>query len=73
MCDNLHITSYAHCGLCMRELPDGESPSSYADYSVGFTKEGLQVFCNRHQVNIIHIDFQGMRHPASMDITGALQ
>jgi len=55
------IGSYIHCGLCLDELPsnESESASSYSQYSVGFTEQGLQVWCDRHNVNIMHIDFDG--------------
>lgn len=41
------------------------SPSKYARISVGFTELGIQVWCVRHDVNVIHIDFEGRRHPAN--------
>lgn len=50
------IASYIHCGKCLEELPSDQSPAEYADYSVGFTRLGIQVFCNRHQVNVVHVD-----------------
>jgi hypothetical protein len=59
------ILSYHHCSLCLAELPRDESPASYARYQTGFTKIGLQVWCNRHEVNIMHIDFEGQTHPAN--------
>ena len=59
------IESYIHCALCMKEIPEGESPQSYARYEIGWTKQGLQVWCDRHHCNIIHIDFEGQRHPAN--------
>ena len=43
----------------------GMSPREYASLEVGFTKEGLQIWCKRHEVNVMHIDFQGQRHPAA--------
>ena len=33
-------------------------------YDFGWTKWGLQVWCPVHNVNIIHIDFEDMSHPA---------
>lgn len=64
------ITAYMHCSKCLEERPADQSPQEFADLSVGFTREGLQVFCNRHQLNVVHIDFQGVRHPALMDVEG---
>ena len=62
----LQISAYMHCRRCLKELPDGESPQSYAQLEVGFTTIGLQVWCKRHNVNVVHIDFQGQKHPANM-------
>jgi hypothetical protein len=42
-------------------MPDGESPASWARLSVGFSKEGMQVWCERHNMNVIHIDFLGQK------------
>jgi len=50
----------------MSEKPDGISPRDYAQYEVGFTVTGIQVWCKRHDCNIVHIDFQSQRHPAVM-------
>lgn len=59
------IGMYFHCKRCLEELPRGQSPVSYARYSVGFTPVGLQIWCERHDINICHIDFEGQRHPAN--------
>jgi len=64
--NTLGIGSYMHCALCLRERPPTESPESYARLSVGMTQEGLQVWCVRHDCNVMHVHFQGMKHPANM-------
>jgi len=51
------IVSFFHCKDCLEELPDGQSPQSYASLEVGWTKKGLQVWCKRHDKNVIHVDF----------------
>ena len=61
-----NIEQYLHCKLCMDELTEDESPKSYARYGVGWTRDGLQVWCERHDVNIIHIDFEKHQHPADL-------
>ena len=61
-----NISLYLHCGLCMKEKPAGLSPAEWSDTQAGWTKEGIQIWCNRHEVNILHIDFQGEKHPASV-------
>jgi len=63
-CD-LEIKAFLHCSLCLKILPQGESPASWAKLSVGFSDIGLQVWCERHQCNVCHIDFEGAVHPAN--------
>jgi len=53
------ILTYIHCAMCMDEIPNGMSPKEYAMEEVGFTKEGIQVWCQRHNANIMHLDFEG--------------
>ncbi|MHA2265049.1 MAG: hypothetical protein ACXAEN_21870 [Candidatus Thorarchaeota archaeon] len=64
------IGTYFHCGLCMAELPENESPRNYARLEVGFTDCGVQVRCVRHDANVVHIDFEGHRHPANTTLGG---
>lgn len=64
------IRAYMHCGLCLQELRDGkapgESPESYARLTVGSTDIGWQVWCVRHDCNVVHIDYEGHVHPANL-------
>jgi len=62
--NELQIDSYIHCGKCLDELPDGETPQDYKNYDIGFTDTGLQVWCVRHNCNVMHVDFEGQTHPA---------
>lgn len=62
--NNLEINAYLHCGKCLDELPDGVTPADYSNTQAGFTDQGLQVWCNRHNCNIVNIDFEGNQHPA---------
>ena len=59
------MEGFIHCGLCLDEIPDGVSPDGYARFEVGFTVRGLQIWCRRHDCNVMHIDFQGVKHPAN--------
>lgn len=61
------ITSYMHCRSCLPELPVDESPATWARLNVGFTPIGVQVWCIRCKCNVVHIDFEGQRHPAQMN------
>lgn len=65
------IELYFQCSLCMQELMELEieqSPQEYQQIEVGWTKKGLQVWCKRHDCNIVHIDFEGQKHPANCEI-----
>jgi len=62
------IVQFLHCRLCGIEVLAGanSSPRDHARFSIGWTKQGLQVWCNRHDRNVMHIDFEGIQHPANM-------
>ena len=38
---------------------DAGSMRHYSALDVGFTDRGLQVWCRRHQLNVVHVDFAG--------------
>ena len=66
-----NIDTFLHCELCYWELKQakteedfsligavaGESQMSYSRFEVGWTNQGFQVWCTRHNTNVIHIDF----------------
>ena len=54
------IKTYLHCALCVKE----GNLSSLAT-TVGWTDDGLQVWCEKHECNIVNIDFEGAQHPAN--------
>lgn len=66
------IVQFFHCRRCLAEVSalaekeGSASPRDYARLSVGFTPIGYQVWCNRHDINIVHIDFEGHTHPANL-------
>lgn len=63
------IVQFFHCGQCLDELKAlgmPESPQSYSRLSVGFTRKGIQVWCHRHDVNVMHMDLEAVQHPANM-------
>ena len=63
------IVQFFHCAQCMKEKPSDMSPRDFASLEIGFTVLGIQVWCKRHEINIVHIDFQGMQHPANLSAT----
>ena len=60
------IKAFMHCKRCLSEMPDGTSPREWAKLEVGWTDLGLQVWCMRHDINVMHVDFEGQTHPANL-------
>lgn len=69
------ITAYFHCRECLEMWKSGEateetgrpvSMSEWARLEAGFTRLGIQVRCVRHDLNILHVDFEGQQHPANL-------
>lgn len=60
------IIMFFHCAQCIEEKPDDESPRSWGRLEAGWTKAGFQIWCKRHEINILHVNFQGQQHPATM-------
>lgn len=59
-----HIEMYMHCSRCIDEIPEGESPADFQRLDIGWTTDGFQVWCKRHNINVMHVDFEGTQHPA---------
>lgn len=64
------INMFFHCVKCMDERPGDVSPRDWADLETGWTEKGFQVWCKRHNCNIIHIDFEGHKHYADTTVEG---
>lgn len=60
------IEHFMHCRRCLEEKPPDISPQNFARLDIGFTPLGLQVWCLRHDCNVVHIDFEGQKHPANV-------
>ena len=58
------ILEYFHCRRCLVEDTARGVPWRQ-QLEVGWTELGLQVWCRRHASNVLHIDFEGCRHPAN--------
>ena len=58
-----NIEMYIHCGLCIEENKDNEdeSPQEWSNYDVGWTQQGLQIWCWKHNANVLHLDFEGRK------------
>jgi hypothetical protein len=59
------IKMYFHCKRCLAEKPPDISPRDWAATEAGFTPQGIQIWCKRHEINIMHMDFEGQKHPAN--------
>lgn len=55
------IMTFFHCGECLKTLPANISPRDHAALEIGWTREGLQIWCKRHEINVTAIDFRGAR------------
>lgn len=74
--NDLSIDLYFHCGMCLNEYdklpkPRNISRSDYQQIEAGWTKQGVQIWCKRHDVNIIHIDFRGQKVAVNNTAKGA--
>ena len=58
------IGAYFHCVKCIETKPATQSPREWGKIEAGWTEKGFQVWCKRHDINIIHVDFEGVQHPA---------
>jgi hypothetical protein len=58
------IVAYLHCKKCLEERPPELSPMEWSRVQVGWTVKGIQIWCNRHELNVMHMDFEGVKHPA---------
>ena len=60
------IQMFLHCRKCLKEwdMTLGISPRDFARIEFGWTPFGIQAWCFRHEENILHIDFGGMKHKA---------
>lgn len=68
-----HIKMFFHCKQCLESVPIGMSPRDWAQIECGWTVAGFQVWCKRHDINMIHIDFEGIKHPGDTGIDGDLE
>ena len=50
------IKLYVHCKQCFQEMPTYQQ-----DLEIGWTEKGLQVWCRWHDMNVMHLDFEGRK------------
>ena len=55
------ISTFLHCKQCVEEIPEGIAPRDWARLEIGWTPKGLQVWCTRHECNVVALDFLGQK------------
>lgn len=63
--NTFQIKHVLECKRCVDTCPQGTLLPDYMRVTIGLTPYGLQVWCVRHQANVIHVDFRGQRLPAN--------
>lgn len=61
MAEPKQVAMFFHCAKCLKELPPGLSPREWAHLEVGWTAKGVQVWCIRHELGVVHLDFLGQK------------
>jgi hypothetical protein len=59
------IQAYFHCRSCFKEKPPKMAPRDWMHIEAGWTPQGFQVWCVRCECNVVHVDFEGHKHPAN--------
>lgn len=72
---SLQISAWANCRRCIEEwkagASNGQTMAEYARLAAGFTGRGVQVWCLRHDISVIHVAVaQGQ--PLTLDASGEL-
>jgi len=49
------IVAFYHCGKCVAEMPEHLVAHEWQFVEVGATEQGIQVWCKRHDMEIIHL------------------
>ena len=61
---NNEIQMYLHCKECITDFHNKKYAIGWnRKYAIGWTKVGIQVWCETHNINMIHINFEGQQHP----------
>ena len=59
--NTFEIKNDLYCNTCAESCPVGMTLQEWGDLRVGLTSYGVQIWCNRHKVNVMHFDFRGAR------------
>lgn len=76
MANKPDIVSYIHCRECMFDWSQTDksiSPAEFQDNEVGFTSTGIQVWCRRHDKNVICVDVDMVSNVTGKVIAQAME
>ena len=54
------VRFFAHCRNCAPQKPANQSPSEWARIDAGLTDKGLQLWCKRCRMEIMHFTPEGL-------------
>ena len=57
----MDIDMFWHCKKCLEELPTNTAPRDWVRIEGGWTKVGFQIWCVRHEMNVLNIDLDGQK------------
>jgi len=49
------IITFFTCKACQRQKPSNESMEKWARLNVGITPTGIEVWCVRHRIQVVHL------------------
>lgn len=49
------IRLHTHCRKCMAVRPVNQSPEEWSRLDAGITAEGIQIWCKRCRVEVVHL------------------
>ena len=55
------IFSFYHCRKCLEEKGNYISARDYASFEFGATEKGFQLWCTRHEENVLALDLLGQK------------
>lgn len=55
------IELFFHCLECIEEKPSNLSPREWGSIEAGWTIKGFQIWCKRHDKNVLNISFDGQK------------
>ncbi len=55
------IFSFYHCKKCLEEKGNYISARDYASFEFGATEKGFQLWCKRHEKNVLALDLLGQK------------